>query len=376
VLLVPTVIYAVAVRRRIRAIAQARAEVSQANRVPYAHNAAGDLDLMSEYFSPIVTDSDAPGRAGSASGNGGNGAAAAGTAAGGLLARSVMPATRLNVARPPKVSGTPPWEPAPKPDGELPWAGRSLPSRPRRNVPAHLVPAPTASLRTPEPTAGARDQDLAADSSAADAEGAARLYVWNPGSTTEGSPGNGGTDAAADRATSAGDLGEGADRYSGEPAADRDARGYGDGEPPAYRDLHPEFPGYNDPDDLTAYRAADPPGYRDSSYADPDPFGAHDSDLPGYSSSDLPGYRDPGQAAYADKDFSGYGGDDPLAFRAAEPPAFGDQDTGTYPGHDLPAYGESSAYRDGQASSGDDLGYGDSAATPGDGDRHTPDSRY
>jgi Subtilase family len=361
VLLVPTVVYAVMVRRRIRAIAHARAEISQATRVPYAHNAAGDLDLMSEYFSPIVADSDPPGYA--RSGNGGsNGGAAAAGATGGLLARSVIPATRLNVTRPPKVSGTPPWEPAPKPDGELPWAGRSLPSRPRRSVPAHLIPAPTASSLKAEPAGGAQDQDLAADSSAADAEAAARLYVWNPGSTTEGSPEHGGDDAAAHRDESAADLGDGRSHYR----ADDAPAYYGDG--PSYPDT--DMPGYSDPDDLTGYRTADPPTYRDP---------------------DLPGYRDSDPPAYRGQDLPGYSDDDPLAFRNAEPPAYresdppgyGDQDTGTYAGGNLPAYGESSAYRGGQANSGDssgtygdDPGYRDSAATPGDGDRHSPDSQF
>lgn len=337
VLLVPTVVYAVMVRRRIRAIAQARAELSQTTRVPYAHNAAGDLDLMSEYFSPIVTGSDPPGYARS-----GNGGTAAASATGGLLARSVIPATRVNVTRPPTVSGTPPWEPAIKPDGEVPWAGRSLPSRPRRSVPAPLIPAPTASSRKAEPAGGPPDHDLAADSSAADAEAAARLYVWNPGSTAEGSPEHGGGNAAAHRDESAAGLPEGGSHYrdDGPPAY------YGDG--PSYRDT--ELPGYSDPDDLTGYRTADPPTY---------------------GGQDLPGYSD----------------DDPLSFRNAEPPGYResdpagyrDQDTGTYPGGDLPAYGESSAYRNSGDSSGqygDDPGYRDSAATPGDGDRHSPDSQF
>jgi Subtilase family len=355
VLLVPTVVYAVMVRRRIRAIAHARAEISQATRVPYAHNSAGDLDLMSEYFSPIVADSDPPGYA--RSGNGGsNGGAAAASSTGGLLARSVIPATRLNVTRPPKVSGTPPWEPAPKPDGELPWAGRSLPSRPRRTVPAHLIPAPTASSQKAEPADGPQDQDLAADSSAADAEAAARLYVWNPGSTAD-SPGPGGDDAAH-RDESAADLGAGRSHYR----ADEPPAYYGDG--PSYPDT--ELPGYSDPDDLTAYRTADPPTFRDA---------------------DLPGYRNPDPPAYGGQDLPGYSDDDPLVFRNAEPPTYReseptgyrDQDTGTYAGGDLPAYGESSAYRNSGDSSGtydDDPGYHDSAATPGDEERHSPDSQF
>ncbi len=408
VLLLPTLAYGVMVRRRVRAIAQARAELGAASRVPYAHNAAADVDLMSEYFSPIVGDSEAPGYVRS------GGGAAVGTAPSGLLARSVIAANRLTVARPPEVAGAPPWGPAPKPDGELPWMGRSRPSRPRRNVPAHLIPAPTAGKRRAESADSALEEEQAADSGAASAEIGARLYVWNPDSAAEGLPGRGAEDAATNgnEESSAG-LGESGAHYRNDPAEDRDATAYHYDDPPAFGDdpAHGETEpaGYSDPDDLTAYRNAGPPAYRDedsAAYPDQDlagysysgPPASPDQDLAGYSNSgppaspdqDLAGYSNPvppaygdeNAAAYIDRDGPDYSDGDLPAYQESEPPAYGGQDTGTYADRDLAAYGDDDGvptYSNGPSDSGvypEDSGYRDSAITPGDEDLHAPDGRF
>lgn len=293
VLLIPTLAYAAMVRRRIRAIAQARAELSPVtSRVPYAHNAASDVDLMNEYFAPVPADPDSPGAADL------DAVAVAGGPAGALMAaRSLMSATRLAFPRhrPPEVAGTPPWEPAPEPDGELPWAGRSVPSRSHWNAPAHPIPAPTA--RAAAPDQAATPAELATgteDATPPGPEAAARLYVWNPDSTTGNVPAvRGGDDSSPDHGEEfyGGPDGEagtspGADAgyYSGDAGEYRD-----DGEP-SYSD---EGTGSHPQEDVGRYDDGDPLANRDERAFRSSEMPAYDD--PGYgSSSAMPGDQGPG----------------------------------------------------------------------------------
>ena len=143
--------------------------------------------------------------------------------------RSVSPTPRSHVVRPPRISGDPPWEPAQKPDGELPWAvgppaksvTRSAPVR--RVIPADAQPwGPAArsdrslddpdlagtgldspgsesmfpdsadlgsrvpgSMPLPAPQAG---RGASADNGSDDDDDGSKLYVWKPAEMTEAFP--------------------------------------------------------------------------------------------------------------------------------------------------------------------------------------------
>jgi subtilisin family serine protease len=221
VLLLPIMVYGLMQRRRTRARALARAEQEQAARVPYDYSGDGPADMMREYFATL------PGQAGDSRSAGGSrewrgraaqagdtgtrpagtfadpgfgGADDAAPPADGQIPRSPLaPIGRASPPRPPKVSGTPPWEPAQKPDGELPWTHAPTPAALTRRG-AHAEP-PTSSIwaaatHAPDaPDAGAGDHGAgdhgAGDHGAGDdsAEAGGRpIYVWNPSATTETFP--------------------------------------------------------------------------------------------------------------------------------------------------------------------------------------------
>jgi hypothetical protein len=222
VLLLLVMIYGLMRRGRKRARALARAEQEQAVRASFPHNGDGTADMMREYFATLPGQ---PGHGGSRSaagaspgGSHGPGLAVdpAARAMGGFpdsafasaddparrggtqVPRSPLtPVTRASPPRPPRVSGTPPWGPAPKPEGELPWANSPAPAALNRRG-AHAAP-PTSSIwaaatnhgvHAPD-RAGAGPGDRGAGLNGADDEaesGSRPIYVWNPGATTETFP--------------------------------------------------------------------------------------------------------------------------------------------------------------------------------------------
>jgi hypothetical protein len=139
--------------------------------------------------------------------------------------RPVSPTPRSHLVRPPRIVGNPPWEPAEKPDGELPWAvtpptksvGR--PATARRVIPTGVQPWGPAShgdgsrddadaggtgfdrpgsesmfpdseelggrvpgsMPLPAPDGEPADED-------SDDEDGSKLYVWNPAEVTEAFP--------------------------------------------------------------------------------------------------------------------------------------------------------------------------------------------
>jgi subtilisin family serine protease len=193
VLLLPIMVYWGLKRRRRRARALARAEHEQAARASFPQNGDGTADMMREYFATLPGQ---PGHAGSRSVPGPVGAALGGSAAeevrrtGVQIPRSPLtPITRAGPVRPPKVSGSPPWEPAPKPEGELPWTNSPAPPvLPRRTTHATT---PTSSLWAAA-TQGAHAPEAAGDSADenhAEAEPGGRpIYVWNPSASTDTFP--------------------------------------------------------------------------------------------------------------------------------------------------------------------------------------------
>jgi hypothetical protein len=227
ILLLPITVYGLMRRRRTRARALARAEQEQAARAPYAHNGDGAADMMRDYFATLPAQSGGYGGARSAGASGGRagtggdaGTRAAGTFAdsrfaaaddaarrtGGQLPRSPLtPITRASASRTPKVSGSPPWDPAPQPEGEVPWASAPAPTVQGRRGAAHAAP-PTSSIwaaATPgTPAHEARDDSAAYheaghheaghhgadDDSAESGPGGRPIYVWNPGATTDTFP--------------------------------------------------------------------------------------------------------------------------------------------------------------------------------------------
>jgi hypothetical protein len=120
--------------------------------------------------------------------------------AAGQIPRPVLaPVTRPPSSRAPKVSGAPPWEPAVKPDSELPWASAPAPqpSHGRGSENLHRRPGSRSVWDTAHQDAGvsATDSPSAASATAGGtgsapgddgAEG--QIYVWNPGATTETFP--------------------------------------------------------------------------------------------------------------------------------------------------------------------------------------------
>jgi serine protease len=252
VLLLSTLAYQVTVRRRTRAARRPGTDLRPATRVPYAHNAARDVDVMSEYFAPL-SEPDGSGYAHAI------GSAGASTAMAGLLPRPLVAPPRPAIARPPEVSGSPPWDPAPKPDSDLPWMSRSVPSLPRRRVPAQPMPAPAAGLPWgADPGAARKPAAAAQEADAATTEARARLYVWNPGQTGENFAALPAEKSQAAGPGDAGSTGEHAAFAEGTPARG-DEPGYRDEEPPGYPGQDPlgqpsqEPPGYQADDTVTLH---------------------------------------------------------------------------------------------------------------------------
>jgi hypothetical protein len=218
VLLAPIILYALVRRRRRRrrgARQAIRPEHQPAARGPYAAQ-SGDshAEQMLQYFAGVPPQAenvsgpqpavDAPQPAASrgsgyARGNGSFTGTFADTGEQspddaarrrGQFSRSPLGPPRKTAARPPKVSGTPPWDPAAKPDTELPWATSPPPPLPRR-VPVPL-PAPAApgaeslwaraATSAATPTAEPGTADGASDAAE---PGIRPIYVWNPGASTE-----------------------------------------------------------------------------------------------------------------------------------------------------------------------------------------------
>ena len=192
VLLLPITVYWGLQQRRKRARSLARAEHEQAGRASFAQHGDGTADMMREYFAALPGQ---PGHGGSRAAAGPSGPA--GTALGGSPAdearrtgfqipRSPLtPITRAGPQRPPRVSGAPPWEPAARPEGELPWTSNPAPAGLSRRG-THAAP-PTSSV-----WAAAHAPDAAgegADESGAEGEPGGRpIYVWNPTATTDTFP--------------------------------------------------------------------------------------------------------------------------------------------------------------------------------------------
>jgi subtilisin family serine protease len=258
VLLVPIIFAALVSRRRRKARRALLAEPAPAVRIPYGvHSGDSSADPMMQYFTavpaepgsarepgvPVGTGQPAMARGSSSARGNGNFGGAFGeppppgapgqqgddAPRAGQFARSPIAPLRRALARPPKVSGTPPWEPAPKPDTELPWA--SSPPLPRRTpVPMPAVSASGAAASGAAGAAGAAgradagtadvwaaDGGAALGEAAGDADGGAvgdaiwgpaapsrvpaaesgaansdggfgPIYVWNPGASTETFP--------------------------------------------------------------------------------------------------------------------------------------------------------------------------------------------
>jgi hypothetical protein len=213
VLLVPITAYGLVRRHRRRAKQPARPEHEPAARTPYAHHEGSQADQMAQYFAvvpaqPADSAGAAVARAGPmaarssayARGTGGFGGMFADTGPQpgdnsriGQLSRPPRPGvTRSTTTRPPRVSGSPPWEPAPKPDTELPWAASPAPLPRRTPVPLPAAPASTADSiwskptdSRPAPTA----ETAVADGGDSGAQPSLRpIYVWNPSASTETFP--------------------------------------------------------------------------------------------------------------------------------------------------------------------------------------------
>jgi len=146
-LLLPIAVYALVRRRRTRSRTPARADRELGARSAYvAGNGSGHADEMLEYFAAMPAEP-----SGARAARPPDAAAAAraiadaqpGAAQGGAPVRlPLTPMTRAHAPRnPAKVSGSPPWEPASKPDSELPWTAR-LPGMPPPSAPARPQPAP------------------------------------------------------------------------------------------------------------------------------------------------------------------------------------------------------------------------------------------
>jgi len=195
-------------RRRRR---RGRAQREQAARAPYAHNGDGTADMMREYFATLPGQPGGHGGSRSAAGAAGAPGGAAGARGAGIFADTgfgagdeaarragaqlprspLTPITRASPPRTPKVSGAPPWGPAPQPDGEVPWASAPAPAALGRRG-AHAAP-PTGSIwGAAAPAPGAKGDTASgqgADGGSAGADSDSRpIYVWNPSETTETFP--------------------------------------------------------------------------------------------------------------------------------------------------------------------------------------------
>jgi subtilase family protein len=213
VLLVPITAYGLVRRHRGRARQPARPEHEPVARTPYAHHEGSQADQMAQYFATVPAQpADSARAAGTgagpvaarsstyARGTGGFGGTFADTGSQpgddsriGPLSRPPRPGvTRSTAARPPKVSGAPPWEPAAKPDTELPWAASPAPLPRRTPVPLPAAPASTADSVWSKPAdsrPAAADEPAAADGGDNGAQPSLRpIYVWNPSANTETFP--------------------------------------------------------------------------------------------------------------------------------------------------------------------------------------------
>ncbi len=229
VLLLPILIYVMVRARRRRAAAEQEKAIQEAVYAPqaaaYAPSGDGKADQMLEYFAAI------PAEPGSYSGSrpasaawpsprgsrtpsslGPGYARGAGNFSGAgsfgdpgsvtgddLLPRRIgdqaprsplTPINRASAMRPPKVSGSPPWDPAPKPEGELPWAASPTPMGLNRRLPIQDLPAPAATASSIWDTGTGSVPKPVADADAAeDADAAGKpIYVWNPSASTETLP--------------------------------------------------------------------------------------------------------------------------------------------------------------------------------------------
>jgi Subtilase family len=222
VLLVPIVLYAVLRRRRRKGKEAGRLEHEPVTRAPYGaqgSDSPADQSQMAQYFAAVPPQAEnvsgpqqpvaaAPAAAGAQARTRGNGRGYGAFGDNGQQAppeegarrflRSPLAPSRRAAVRPAKVSGTPPWEPAPKPDTELPWAASPPPALPRRApvplpapaaAPAESLWARAAASPAPATENGKADGTVGAVG-AVGAAGAAEpgirpIYVWNPGANTE-----------------------------------------------------------------------------------------------------------------------------------------------------------------------------------------------
>jgi len=214
VLLVPITAYGLVRRHRRRARQPARPEYEPTARTPYAHHEGNEADQMAQYFAAVPAQVAESARAAGtgagplaarsstyARGTGGFGGSFADTGPQpgddsriGPLSRPPRPGvTRSTATRPPKVSGAPPWEPAAKPDTELPWAASPAPLPRRTPVPLPAAPAgPADSIWSKPPDsrpAHAAEITAAAEGDDNGAQPSLRpIYVWNPSANTETFP--------------------------------------------------------------------------------------------------------------------------------------------------------------------------------------------
>jgi hypothetical protein len=151
-------------------------------------------------------------------GFGGTASGGAGAAAAGSAATRFIGSHRLGVPRTPRITGSPPWEPAPEPAGDVPWslptAGATplgpgqppglmempLPAPPEpEQTPWDLVaqevwpggpstPRPVAPADGPFNGAGDWADEPGPDQPGPEADGSRPIYVWNPGESTESFP--------------------------------------------------------------------------------------------------------------------------------------------------------------------------------------------
>jgi Subtilase family len=221
VLLLPIAVYVlVRRRRRTRAGTPARADRELGARSAYAPaSGSGQADEMVEYFAAMPAESggtraarlpDSPGRGGAVADTrpgAGNGAP------GGRLARTSM--TWAHAPRnPAQVSGAPPWEPAPQPGSDLPWAAGPAPAPAVRPPAPAAGPSATTPGSLPVPTAypatwdGTKGSDQAADEPA-----------WDPFAGLSGGP------AARWPEPAGGDAPEPAGAQAGGPADENGTAG-------------------------------------------------------------------------------------------------------------------------------------------------------
>jgi hypothetical protein len=227
VLLLPIGVYALMQRRRRQAKALARAEREQSGRGSRAPAVDSHADQMLEYFSkpaaqPLPTRGS---RSSAARGSGSSAARGSGAGARGSAGRAgasasyprsagsfvgsggtpagrepssfaspprrapLAPMSRASAARPPRVSGTPPWGPAAKPDTELPWATSPAPSAVGRRAPIQNLSAPPAESIWRQVGDGTQEAAAEGEQGGEDSDGNSRpIYVWNPSANTETFP--------------------------------------------------------------------------------------------------------------------------------------------------------------------------------------------